>query len=90
MSEDVGKKHLKAYMEAMEAMQSPEASMGQEMQAEQPSNPYLGAALGIAGNERHDLSGLGEEIYNPFARQFVMQDGKMVPRTPANSSIRQF
>ena len=90
MPEDVSKKHLKAYMAAMEAMQGSEAIMGQEMQAEQPSNPYLGASLGVAPPEKNDLSGLGEEIYNPFAGQFVMQDGKMVPRTPANSSIRQF
>tara|TARA_R100000742_G_C4227174_1_gene49543 strand:- start:421 stop:669 length:249 start_codon:yes stop_codon:yes gene_type:complete len=82
MSEDVGKKHLKAYMDAMEAMQGSEAIMGQA----QPSNPYLGASLGVAPPQRNDLSGLGEEIYNPFAGQFV----NGVPRTPANSSIRQF
>ena len=90
MPEDVGKKHLKAYMDAMEAMQGSKAIMGQAMQAGEPSNPYLGASLGVAPLQRNDISGLGEEIYNPFAGQFLMQDGKMVPRTPANSSIRQF
>lgn len=87
MPEDVGKKHLKAYMDAMEAMQGSEAIMGQEMhEAEQPSNPYLGASLGVAPPQRNDLSGLGGEIYNPFAGQTV----NGVLRTPANSSIRQF
>ena len=82
MPEDVSKKHLKAYMAAMEAMQGSEAIMGQAMQAGEPSNPYLG----VAPLQRNDLSGLGGEIYNPFAGQTV----NGVPRTPANSSIRQF
>ena len=41
-----------------------------------------------AFDEQNTEDAAGKKIYNPFEGQYIMIDGKKVPRTPSNSSAR--